>query len=258
LLDFLSKAVTIKKSKANWEPAPAWLLFLIYPKKPENITFRFEMFFPGNPTWWDNFALSRNKGRHFVDHFSFSPKTKILAFVALAILVLPGAQCGGSSVNARAKVSPITQPLFSGFVAGSGVTISSQLEYVPGGEDEQLWDLINDFRRSRNQNYVQWHQVLAGCATRHTNDMVLHNYLGLVSKQGVDVFNRIISSNPAFFPALAQYFVVQGSTDPQEILDYLASNPVTRGVMANSGWMNIGIGYSPGMGGTWTVVFSTN
>jgi uncharacterized protein YkwD len=182
-------------------------------------------------------------------------KRHVVAFAVLAMTVLPGAMCGKPSPP-PSQISRIIDPFNKTPVAGSGVTLLVALEFAPTAVTQSVWEMINGHRMENNSGVLAWDQISAGCALRHSNNMVSGNFFSLVSPTGVDVIERMVSSSPPTTATLAQYFIVQGVQDPDDLVMFLIWNASTRAILEYPQWRSIGIGYNAGNGGTWTIVFT--
>jgi uncharacterized protein YkwD len=181
-------------------------------------------------------------------------KRHMLAFAFLAVLTLTGAQCGNNVDNSQA--SGVVDPSTKTIVPGSGVTLTTSDQFAPNSTTEEVWTLINNHRTSQGLSLLMWDQIVAGCSQDHTDRMVNSNFFALVTPSGMDVFTRLISSLPPSNATQAQYFILQGTQDPNALFDFLLHNSSFHDIMDDSTWRNIGIGYNSGNGGTWTITFT--
>jgi uncharacterized protein YkwD len=57
--------------------------------------------------------------------------------------------------------------------------------------ERQLWQLANDFRRSKGLNALKLNQINHDAALAHAMDMLQHNYMGHVASSGHDFDSRM-------------------------------------------------------------------
>jgi uncharacterized protein YkwD len=190
------------------------------------------------------------RGKTVIASFIPCGKKWVLGFGLLALLVLPGAQCNSS----RAPDTQTSKKISFGSVVavpGSGVNINSAMG--PNPNANALYALINSHRADLYMTALLWDNLGAACAQLHTDNMVNQNYFSLVSPKGIDLPTRMVTSGEVF--AQTQYFIAQGTDDPEELMHFLVENRTTNAIMSWQPWLFMGIGYNPGNGGTWTIEF---
>jgi hypothetical protein len=177
--------------------------------------------------------------------------------IFLALATLTGATCSSPSTP-HSQGSKVKNLATVTAVPGSGVNILPTNHFGP---DEQTWTLLSLIKKMRNTEGLKlgWSDFSASCAARHNHEMVAYDFFGLVSLDGIDLFERLadtIALNPTFTPTQAQYFVVQGAESATELFDFLLENPTTNRCLRRRAWDKMGAAYDPYKGGTWTIVFT--
>jgi uncharacterized protein YkwD len=185
----------------------------------------------------------------------FKRPLRVVAFVLLALVVLPGARCG-KEPDQPPQSSAVGNPSTATVVPGSGATVNDSSDFAPTPVTSELLRYIQRERADRDLVAVNWDQTVAGAAVLHTNDMVAQDYFALVSPQGLDVFQRLASSDPPSTATAAQYFIVQGSQDINAVWHFIMENDTTRNIIQGAEWRSVGIGYNPADEGKWTFVFT--
>ena len=146
---------------------------------------------------------------------------RVLSIILLAGLVLPAARC---AYTPHTESSAYSGP-------SSGIEPAGpQLDWSvggspPGGPGVNLMALINAQRNSTGSASLVWHDALRTVAAFHSRDMVDHNYLSLISNDGYDVFQTLVSLNPriTFDDAYAVvYQYPSGSTAAQRFAAIMA------------------------------------
>jgi uncharacterized protein YkwD len=132
-----------------------------------------------------------------------------LLLVVIATICVTGARCRSSPPpnNHNDTSSRNVQ-----VIPGAGVNWRfGDFPYDPLTFAGDLFDQINTQRRFDGIGMLRWHDGVALNAQKHSIEMVDRNYLALVSPDGIDLAERLVSSNPridfdesAFFVGIAQ------------------------------------------------------
>lgn len=150
--------------------------------------------------------------KRFLQH-----RAKLFPIVML-LLPLMGAQCSVSGPNAAGPSSAITP------VAGSGTTAwyFGSFPYDPLTFSGDLYDQINMERVRNGLRALTWHDGVALVAQLHSADMNTKKYVNIVSPEGIDPYERMVSSNPAINFDEAYGFAAKTQTPTQVFAQLLA------------------------------------
>lgn len=187
-----------------------------------------------------------------------------ILFAGMAVLLLTAARCGQSTPN-------------SGAVQGSGLQGSGPSSAIntkagagsawsngstpPNNLSQGLLDHINGYRLGKGLKTIAWHDGIGAVAQVHTADMVARSFFSIVNPDGVDPYQRMVSSTPRIDFDNAWAFVAQiaagGPGDGTLWFEALLDNSVTRAIMENANVTHFG--HRGANGGTiGTIIFAQN
>ena len=124
---------------------------------------------------------------------SLVPFRRHLFLVLLAIFPLTGAQCAPDKKYTAGPSSQVKVVPNSGTNWSYGNFTYDVVAHVP---ESHLFEQVNAYRQGLHLHPLRWHDGMCLVADIHAQDMMNQNYLGLVSPQGIDMFERMVSSNP--------------------------------------------------------------
>jgi uncharacterized protein YkwD len=130
--------------------------------------------------------------------------------------------------------------------------------FVGGSGD--LFAEINNYREGRGLPRLRWHDGMSLVADTHVKDMQAQNYVGLVSPQGIDMFERMVSSNPRIDFDQAYAFVAY-TQDENKVFRQLMDVPDSRLVLEDPSITHIGLGdANTGFNFVtyWAIIFARN
>lgn len=107
---------------------------------------------------------------------------------------------------------------------------------------EQLLDLINAERRSRNLGGLRINGTLMQVAGEHSLDMATHDYLSHVNLEGEHSWDRL--DRAGYDWSYMGEVIAGGSTSPQIAFAGWMSSPLHKAVLLNPVYKEIGAGYS--------------
>jgi uncharacterized protein YkwD len=169
---------------------------------------------------------------------------RVFVFVLLGIIVIPGAKCNNkpATENTCGPSSSI-QP-----IAGAGVSWSyGSFPYSPGLFAGDLFDQINLYRFSRGLRTLLWHDGMALVAQKHAVDMNTRKYLSLVSPEGIDMCERMVSSSPSIDFDMAYQFV-SFEQFPTQVFSELVNSNSARAVMEDHDVSHFGASFQANPG----------
>jgi uncharacterized protein YkwD len=169
---------------------------------------------------------------------------RVLLFVLLGIIVLPGAKCGRkpATENTCGPSSSI-QP-----IAGAGVSWSyGAFPYSPGLFAGDLFDQINLYRFARGMRTLLWHDGMALVAQKHAVDMNTRKYLSLVSPEGIDMCERMVSSVPRIDFDMAYQYVAFAQF-PTQVFSQLINSDSSRAVIEDRDVSHFGASFQANPG----------
>jgi len=160
----------------------------------------------------------------------------ILFFIAVGAVVLPGPQC-------RPAPRPPAQPIIATSGPSAGIAAADPKygvkwkagKFPPGGNGN-IFPTINAWRKSMGLTPLIWHDGLSGVATKHSRDMNNRNYFSTVTPEGVDIFQRLVSSRPRIDFTAASAFVISNPYNVRraELFNALMRiSPAFRGLVEN-------------------------
>jgi uncharacterized protein YkwD len=138
--------------------------------------------------------------------------------IVMLLVPLMGAQCSVSGSNAAGPSTTVTP------VPGSGTTAwyFGSFPYDPLTFSGDLFDQINLERTTNGLAPLVWHDGVALCAQLHSADMRAKGYTSIVSPEGIDPYERMVSSNPPINFDEAYGFVALTQTPTQVFAQLLA------------------------------------
>lgn len=177
----------------------------------------------------------------------------LLLFVAAFPLM--GAKCGGvqkpyangSSRNVQVKPGTGAQDWYYG-----------SFPYTPLSFAGDLFDQININRAYQGIPRMKWHDGMALNAQKHSIDMNTRGYLSLVTPEGVDLAERLVSSKPRIdFDEL--YNFVTFTQTPTQVYDRLISSPDANAAMFDPSVTHFGASFQANPGPYYvTILFAVN
>jgi uncharacterized protein YkwD len=145
-------------------------------------------------------------------------------------------------------------------VPGSGVSWSyGSFPFNPllfGGD---LLNQINMYRAERQLRALQWHDGIGLVAQKHSIDMNTRKYLALVSPEGIDLCERLVSSTPRIDFDTTYHFVAIAGTST-DMFSKLLSNPSGKEAIEDDSVTHFGASFqvsTPGASYV-TVIFAVN
>lgn len=171
-------------------------------------------------------------------------------FALIAVVCLSGAQCtqsGSNKSTAQAAAAASTTPTSVGS-SGTVTPVPGQgAAWSPGGytnnvpfADVLLYKYINKRRTDNGLQPLIWHDGLTAVAKMHSEGMANDKKLGLVSPQGIDIYQRLVSSIPSISFTTADAFVMTTPGNSLQIYDRLVAGQVTRNAMDNPAYTHFG------------------
>jgi hypothetical protein len=176
-------------------------------------------------------------------------------FVLLAaMLPLMGARCG--QVDPQYRTGPSKDVPY---VAGSGVNWAyGQFPFTPLSFAGDLMSQINTERRQNGLQSLRWHDGMALVAQKHSLDMHSRSYLSLVSPEGIDLGERLVSSIPRIDFDESYHFVAYTQT-PSQVYAQLESNADANLVIHNPDVTHFGASFQSNPGPYHvTILFGVN
>lgn len=101
---------------------------------------------------------------------------------------------------------------------------------------------VNAQRRGEGLPELIWHDGIAVVAQKHSIDMFNRNYLSLVTPEGVDLCERLVSSNPRIDFDEGYHFVSFTQTPTRLFSDFM-DNPDTRAAIRDPGMTHFGASF---------------
>ncbi len=190
------------------------------------------------------------------------PTRLLILFVGIAVLLLPAARCNRTNSTAIQGSSPQGSGPSSGIAVknGAGVawsTGSASLGSVSAG----VLNMINGHRLGLGLNPLSAHDGMGLVAFNHTADMGTRNFLSIVNPDGVDLYQRMVSSTPRIDFDNAWAFVVRVPARAADVIFLaLLDNSVTRTIMENPRTTHYvsTIGVPPAAVTDGTIIFAQN
>jgi uncharacterized protein YkwD len=176
----------------------------------------------------------------------------VLAMVCSAILVREGqAQSSASSFNAQSAGDPNRPPIAqSSQRSAQHVLLTSKSSAVPYGDDEILFDHVNESRVLTGLPVLRWDANLAAAAKKHCALMVQHAALShqFPGEQGL---KERVRDAGAEFTVVAENVAL--APTPDEIHDEWMHSPPHRANILDPELTSIGIAEMPGNRGLYAV-----
>jgi hypothetical protein len=187
-----------------------------------------------------------------------------LFFLLLGGWVLPGATC--DSPPRRKAVSQAGDPGVSENSKNIVPVPGSGANWSPGGLPPlrfgtNLLTYINNYRAGKGLAPLVWHDGLGAVSQLHSQDIFNRNYFSLVTPEGVDIYQRLVSSSPPIHFSRAYAFIAQHNntkrTFARQVFQALLASSVGRAAMDNPTMTHFG-GWHPFRIPQATLIFGKN
>ena len=157
-------------------------------------------------------------------------------FAVLSLTFLPGASCtnnvnshvSGGSTDGSGPSSGIT------VVPGMGANNWSYGSAAPTTQESGMLGDINAYRNGLGLPTLIWHDGISEVAQLHNKDMVNRGFFSIVNPDGVDPYQRMVSSSPRIDFDNAFAFVAQcngGAASAMPLFNALIDNTASRTVI---------------------------